>query len=122
VAGQVGTTAARDHRAHPVAEPGGGDERRRRAGAGAEQAERKTAHRRLLREPAHDVNKPLRQKRNIEDIGAIGFLLHGQQVEQQGRDAARVQRLGDGRVARTEAAGAAAVREHDEGVGSRWKA
>src|SRR6516162_2194161 len=83
VAGQVGTPTAGDDRAHPIAEPGRGHKRRRCPGAGAEQAEWKTAHNRLPSEPTHDVNKPLCQKPNIEDVGPIGFLLHSQQVEQQ---------------------------------------
>jgi hypothetical protein len=36
VAGQVGPPAAGDDCAHPIAEPGGGHERRRSASAGAE--------------------------------------------------------------------------------------
>jgi hypothetical protein len=60
---------------------------RRCPSAGAEQAEWKTAHNWLPSEPAHDVNEPLCQKLNVEDVGPIAFLLHGQQVEQQGRNA-----------------------------------
>jgi hypothetical protein len=82
VAGQVGTPPAGDDRAHPIAELGGGHKGCRCPGAGAEQAERKIPHNRLPSEPAHDVNEPLCQKRNVEDVGPIAFLIHGQQVEQ----------------------------------------
>jgi hypothetical protein len=81
VAGQVGTPTAGDDRAHPIAEPGRGDKRRRCPGAGAEQAKWKAAHNRLPSEPAYDMNKPLCQKRNVKDVSPIGFLFHSQQVE-----------------------------------------
>lgn len=66
---------------------------------------------------AKEINgrfQPVGEETDVEHIGAISGLLRGQQVEQQGRQAPAVQRVGDGAVACTESAGAAAMREHND--------
>ena len=81
VADKIGTPAARHDRADPVAELGCGHKSRRFPGAGTEQAEWEAVKRRGPSEPPHDINEPLCQKCNIEDVGAIAFFLRSQQVE-----------------------------------------
>ena len=58
ISSQVGTSAARDHGAHPIAEPGRRHKGRGRPGTGTAQSERKTAHATLSAEPAYDLSKP----------------------------------------------------------------
>ena len=54
------------------------------------------------------------EQRDVEDIAAEFAFLGGQQVEQQTGKSLRDKSLGDISVARTEARGAAAMRENDK--------
>lgn len=58
---EVRTPAARDHGSDTMRKPGRRHERRRSRGAGAEQSERKPFERGLPFQPAHCIDKPIRQ-------------------------------------------------------------
>ena len=55
-------------------------------------------------EPANGVNQAAGEQGNVEDIGAVALFFRRQEIEQQCRHAALVERFGDNPVARTEAA------------------
>ena len=69
--GEIGTAATRHHRANAGAQLRRSDQRRRRSGAGSEQAERQAGKLRLPVDPMDDIDQPFGQQRDIEDIGAI---------------------------------------------------
>src|SRR5271166_656603 len=89
----------------------GRDQSRGGAGARAEQSERHLMKLRVLIEPVDGVNQPAGEQRDIEDVGAVALFIHRQEIEQQSRHAAFVERFGDNLVAWTKAARAASVRE-----------
>ena len=113
-AGQVRPAAARDHRGDAILELGGGEESRRRAGAGAEKPERQFGDVRLAAEIERGLDHAFRKQRDIEDIAAVVGLVRRQQVEQQRGEAVGVERVRDGEVARAEPARSAAVGEEHE--------
>ena len=64
----------------------------------------------------HDIHEPPREQRYIEDVGPVALFIHGEQIEQQGRHPATVERLGNGDISRTEPARSAAMRKDDQTV------
>ena len=78
ISGEVGAPAARDHGTDPARKLRRRDQRRRRPGTGAEQAERELCRRRLAVEPVDGIDQSVGQQRDIKDVGAVGFLRRGQ--------------------------------------------
>ena len=93
---------------------GGRDQCRARPGAGAEVADRQRRGVGLAGQPAGDVDQPARQQLDVEDVGAVAFLVRGEQVEQQRGEPGPVQHLGHVAVAGAVAAAAAAVGENHD--------
>ena len=79
---KVRPSAARHHGANVTPKLCCGDQGRRRAGAGAEQAYRGADKVGLPLDPVHCFDKTGREQGNIEHIGAIALFIRGQQVEQ----------------------------------------
>ena len=100
------------------AEPRGRDESRRGAGACAEQSERHLMKLRVRIEPVDGVNQAAGEQHDVEDVRAVALFLRRQEIEQQSRYAALIERFGDNFVARTEAARSASVREGYERRGA----
>src|SRR5271166_7032429 len=93
------------------AELRGRDQSRGGTGARAEQSERHLMKLRVPIEPVDGVNQPAGEQHDVEDVRAVALFFDRQEIEQQSRHAAFVERFGDNLVARTEAAGSASVRE-----------
>ena len=87
-----------------IAQPGRRLQRRAGAGRSAEQAERQARQPRVQIDPRHALRQPLGEQVDVEDVAALAGLALGQQIEQQGGEAAAVQVVGDRAVARTEPA------------------
>ena len=104
IAGEVRAPAARHRCADTARKFSRRNQCRRGSGAGAEQPKWKLGNRRLAIDPMDSVGKPVRQQRDVEHVGAVGFLRRSQQIEQHRRDAPIVQRAGDDRVARAQTA------------------
>ena len=104
----------RETTADTPAELRGRDKSRSAAGARAEQSERHLMGCRIPIEPANGVDHAARKQRNVEDVRAVALFFRREEIEQQSRHAAFVERFADNLVARTEAARAASVREGDE--------
>ena len=88
-------------------------QRRRRAGAGAEESDRQAVRRRLLGRPGDGSLHAFRQERNLEYFAAIFPLRFIQQVRQQRGETSAVEHLGHELVARTEPTAARAMCEYD---------
>src|SRR6266853_2256846 len=113
---KIGTPAARDDGADATSQPGGRDERSRRAGTRAEQSERWPVCLKFSIEPAYGVNKSRRQQGDVKYIRPIAFLFQSQEIEQQSAKSPGIQSLGDRNIARAETAGTAAMRERNDGA------
>ena len=117
-AGQVGSAAARHHRADPVAQPRCRDQRRCAPGAGTEIADPRMAKLELECGPARRILHSLRQHGDIEAVfpglQVHLFLLRRQQVEQQRGEAALLQALRHPPVARAVPAAAATMGKQDQ--------
>ena len=116
----VGAAAAGDYRADAAAQRGGGAERGGGARGGAEVG-RSGVSRSRDAAPAQRVAATSRSLSSSmsKTLARSHLLLDGEQVEQQGREAAFVESGGDLTVARAEPAGAAAVSEDDQAPGIR---
>jgi hypothetical protein len=78
ISGEIGAPAARDHGTDPARQLRRRDQRRGRSGTSTEQAERELCHRRLAVEPEDSIDKTVRQQRDVEYVGAVGFFRGGQ--------------------------------------------
>ena len=117
VARQIGTPAPRDDGPHVVAERGRRPQRRAGAGRGPEVADRQAVRDGFVADPARHGLEPRRQQRDVEDEIPAALLVLGEKVEQQRREAGRLEASRHRPVARAEAAAAAAVGEDDEALG-----
>jgi len=113
---KVGATAARNDRTYPTFERCCSHNRCSSARARPKQADRKILRGRLILDPIHGVDEPSRKQENIEYIGPIELFVRGQEIEQQCRHAASVQRFRYGDIARTETTRSAAVRKDHKGT------
>ena len=114
---EIGPSAARNDGANPLAQSGRRAKRRRRARAGTEEAQGKRRQLGLRADPARRMQKPAGEQVDIEDLPAIPGFVVAQQVEEKSGEATAVQVVRDGAIARTKAAGAAAMGEQDKASG-----
>jgi hypothetical protein len=115
---KIRPSPARDDRAHELASIRGGDERGRRSGAGAKEAERKRPQQRRDPHPIHDACGSVGQQRDVEpELGGdcVGALFRfSQQVQQQRPQLSVQEAISHRPVALTETTAATAVHEHNE--------
>ncbi|MNG03131.1 hypothetical protein D3C84_861970 [compost metagenome] len=118
--GQIGSPASADHCPYHRRSLGGGHQRRRRTGTGAEQTDGQRTQLAIPADPVDHIDQPSGQQGNIEaqlPAEIIQALLRfRQQVEQQRRQAPTGQDIGHILIARAQAPTAAAVDEDDQGV------
>jgi hypothetical protein len=120
-AGEIRTPAPAHDRINSLGPACSRDERRRRTSAGAEQTERQAGRERLTRKPVNGPDEASGEQLNIKTEKAsafvVGLFAGRKEIQQQRREAADLQGLSDKSVPRTEAAAAAAVREHYDAGG-----
>ncbi len=121
VLGEVGATAAGDHRFDDIRERGRGAEGRGGTGARPEQPDGQSLAFRLAADPVDDSGQPVGEQGDVEAQrgvhGVASRLGGGQQVEQHRAESALVQRLRHLEVARAAPAASAAVGEDDDPLG-----
>ena len=119
---QIGTATAGHYGPHRLV-AGGGDQRGRRAGAGAEQSDRKALDRRVLAHPIkrgqHTVGKQGDVETEFAGTQVRLLLALGQKIQQQGGETVVPEHLRDKEVAWTEAGTSRSVREHHKSPGIR---
>ncbi len=69
--GEIGATAARDHRRDPDAQLGGGEKRRAGAGARSEEAQRQVRDVRLATDPERRLRDAFGEQGDVEDVAAV---------------------------------------------------
>jgi hypothetical protein len=117
---EVGSTASRDDGRHVAAGIGGRPQGCRRAGAGAEVADRQTARCGLGAHPPRRTDEPLAQAVDVEDVGAVQLLGRGEQVEQLSADSRLVEDRGDISIACAMTAASTAMGEEHDAERSLW--
>src|SRR5262249_52404168 len=118
LASQIRASPAQDDRGHTLRALGGGDECRASASAGTEVADAKLVGVLVLGQPVSSVGKTARQQADVETevacLEICDLLLRGEQVQQESGAATVTQHLGNGAVARTVPAAAAAMCKDDD--------
>ena len=97
------------------------NERRCRAGAGAEISDKQIAGLGILSDPGGRHQQPPREQLDVENIATVARLFDGQEVEEQCGKAILPQSLRNKVVARAEPAAAAAMREQHDPLGIEWQ-
>ena len=118
VAGEVGPAGEGGDSADAPGPAGGGDQGGRRAGAGAEKAERQPRHDGRSADPVDDAAQALGQQRDVEAQPVVPSIAlsfaRRQEIDRQSREAALVQHVGDIIVAGAGPVAADGWREDDE--------
>src|SRR5207248_747057 len=117
LSGEVGPSAARNHRRDAIGLACGGHQSRRCARTRPEQADRKSSGLLVVRQPLHCSGETVREQPDVEAQVAGEplrlFFVRRQQVHQQRGETPLLQRLGNEAIAPAEAAAAAAVSEEN---------
>jgi hypothetical protein len=117
---EVGSSAPRHHSTDAMRKLRRCYESGRCAGTCAKQADSELGGRRVFIKPVHSPDESVGQERNIEYIGPVGLFLCCQQIEQQRCKSSSIERACNRRVARTKAAGTAAMRKRDQATHLLW--
>jgi hypothetical protein len=111
---QLGPPTARHHRAHALRGKGGGHQRCRSTGAGAEQPQRRIRNIGGNSQKIHSFCDAAAQQFHVEQVAGISRLGFSQQMEQQGAESARPQNGSHKLVSQVVAAAAAAMRKDND--------